>query len=244
MKGILIRERYKVVRVLRAEPGFAAVEAVDIQERERPDCLVNLYDGEALRRCSRFYAGLRQEDCPSFRKLVLDGENKTLAVVFERPQGIPFPAFLNSEKKMKREQRLEWTERILHAALTLNNLPWEMACAALEPENLLLRPDEKRAELRFMVPPPAGGEERPERAAAGRVLSLLSYRQCATVAETAFLDRLRAGDFGSLAELYAFWRRTEEAIEEETAKTSQLSLLRRLIKRGRIWLYGLVREMG
>ena len=41
MDGILIRERYKVVQVLWRAENYAAVEVVDIQERENPSLLVS-----------------------------------------------------------------------------------------------------------------------------------------------------------------------------------------------------------
>ena len=46
MKTLLIRERYKVVRVITAQPGYALLEAVDILDRETPSCLLNLYEGD------------------------------------------------------------------------------------------------------------------------------------------------------------------------------------------------------
>ena len=58
MDGILIRERYKVVQVLWRAENYAAVEAVDIQERENPTLLMNLYGGELLHRYGEIYAGM------------------------------------------------------------------------------------------------------------------------------------------------------------------------------------------
>ena len=36
MESMLIRERYKIVRILWSQPGYALAEAVDIQDRETP----------------------------------------------------------------------------------------------------------------------------------------------------------------------------------------------------------------
>ena len=70
MDGILIRERYKVVQVLWRAENYAAVEVVDIQERENPSLLVNLYGGELLHRYGEIYAGMK--DCPAFRGMFLE----------------------------------------------------------------------------------------------------------------------------------------------------------------------------
>ena len=42
MEALLVRERYKVVRVLRAEECYAFAEAVDILDREKGTCLLKI----------------------------------------------------------------------------------------------------------------------------------------------------------------------------------------------------------
>lgn len=226
MEGTLIRERYKVVRVLLSEPEYTAVQAVDIQERQRPDCLLNLYEGEALRRCGRFYADLSAEDCPGFRRVFMDGQNKTLAVVFESAQGEPFETLLG-KKKLDREQRFVWIERLLHAALTLNNAPAEIADAALRTENILIHESGGTLSLRFVIPPPREAAD-PVRAAAAHVLELYPRKCCVTDAEYALLDRMMAPAFGSLAELYGCWHKANEQIAEEYAQWKELGFFKRM----------------
>lgn len=85
MNTVLIRERYKVVRVLYSEPDYAFVEAVDIQERETPTRQINLYEGELLHRYGRLCAGIDPADCPAFQGMFLCGD--TLAAVFEDCEG-------------------------------------------------------------------------------------------------------------------------------------------------------------
>ncbi len=227
MEGTLIRERYKVVRVLLSEPEYTAVQAVDIQERQRPDCLLNLYEGETLRQCGRFYADLRAEDCPGFRRVFMDGQNKKLAVVFESAQGEPFGTLLDRKKKLDREQRFAWIECLLHAALTLNNAPAEIAAAALRPENILVNERAGTLALRFVIPPPRGTAE-PVRAAEARALELYPRKFCVTDAEYTLLDRMNAGSFGSLAELYGGWRKASEQIAEEYAQWKDMGFFKRM----------------
>ena len=42
MEAALVRERYKLVRVLRREDHYVCAEAVDILDREKRSCLLNL----------------------------------------------------------------------------------------------------------------------------------------------------------------------------------------------------------
>ena len=62
MESLLIRERYKIVRVIAMQPDYALLEAVDISDRETPSCLLNLYEGELLHRYARICSGIRKED--------------------------------------------------------------------------------------------------------------------------------------------------------------------------------------
>ena len=65
MGSLLIRERYKVVRVIALQPDYALLEAVDISDRETPSCLLNLYEGQLLHRYARIMTGIKKEDCVS-----------------------------------------------------------------------------------------------------------------------------------------------------------------------------------
>ena len=49
MDTMLVRERYKVVQVLDVRENYAFVEAVDILDREKNSCLLNIYEGPLLR---------------------------------------------------------------------------------------------------------------------------------------------------------------------------------------------------
>ena len=84
---MLIRGRYKVIQVLRVQENYAAVRTVDIQDRERPGRLVNLYEGPLLHRYGPVYMNLDRGECPQLREFFLEGS--TLAAVFDNPGGQP-----------------------------------------------------------------------------------------------------------------------------------------------------------
>ena len=64
MDTVMVRERYKIVRVLEAENDYAFAESVDITERETPVRLLNIYEGEWLPVYARIFSDL--QDCPAF----------------------------------------------------------------------------------------------------------------------------------------------------------------------------------
>ena len=145
METKLIRERYKIVRLLYAEEEYALAEAVDIQDRETPVYLANLYAGSLLHRYGRIYAGLRPEQCPAFHRIFL--EENTLVVLFEDSRGYPIDQQFFQGDHWNWQERLDYTEYFLHEALQLEGLPPEIGCAALHSENVLILPPEKKARL-------------------------------------------------------------------------------------------------
>lgn len=214
MNTVLIRERYKVVRVLWSEPDYAFVEAVDIQERETPSRLINLYEGELLHRYGRICAAIDPAECPAYRGMFLT--KGTLAVIFDACSGVPIDQVFFKEDEWSPEERLDYAEMVLHQALLLANLPPAVSCAAMLSENLLIDLGENRIQLRYMI--------RPLPEMNGRELALLTGDQVKKIlprtflslgAQLDFLDQLDAGLFRSVVPLYACWRETEPAMREE-----------------------------
>lgn len=151
MDTVLIRERYKVVQVLWSEPDYALVEAVDIQERETPSRLINLYEGRLLHRYGRICADIRPEECPAFRGMFLCGD--TLAVVFDSCGGAEIDQVFYKGDQWCWQDRLDYAELVLHQALQLANLPMEVACAAMLSENVLIDTTQRQVQLRYMLRP-------------------------------------------------------------------------------------------
>ena len=213
MDGILIRERYKVVQVLWRAENYAAVEAVDIQERENPTLLMNLYGGELLHRYGEIYAGMK--DCPAYRGMFL--EDGALAAVFQPPrQGVPIDWLFFRGDKWSWSDRLNAAGAMMHLALSLAALPPEVSCAALCSDNLLLHPDEGAACARFLIRPM--GEMTPRELtllAGDQLKKLLPRRWDSCDQQIEMLERLELGDFPSIVPMYAWWRREEEEIRSD-----------------------------
>ena len=226
MRSLLIRERYKVVRVICAQPGYALLEAVDISDRETPSCLINLYEGELLHRYARICTGIRKEDCPAFRGIFL--ENGTLAVAFDRFEGEGIDKLFYKGDAWNWQDRLAFTELVLHRALSLANLPPEVSCAALLSDNLLFDLTNRRVNIRWMLTPME--EMNPREAAllaADQVKKILPRSLRAGDAEEQFLDRLDAGLFRNVVALYGCWREAEAAIRTEREEFERRNFLRR-----------------
>ena len=233
METILIRERYKIVRILYTAEDYILAEAVDIQDRETPLCLINLYSGALLHRYGRIYADLRTEQCAPFQWAFL--EKDTLAAVFSDCKGIPIDQVFFRKDKWHWTDRIEYTEQVLHAALMLEALPPEIGCAALRSENVRVLPNQRTMALRYAVLP-MGEMNRREMAllAGDQARKILVGRLTAPDEELFFRDQLRQGAYPSLVALYSAWREIRGQIQEGYETWEKMSWLRKgitLLKR-------------
>ena len=226
MAALLIRERYKVVRVIAAEPGYALLEAVDISDRETPVCLLNLYEGELLHRYARICTGIRREDCPAFRGVFL--ERGTLVAAFDLAEGEAIDSLFYRGDSWSWEDRLAYAELLLNRALSLANLPPEAGCAALLSDNLRFDRKTNRVVIRWMLRPME--EMNPRETAllaADQVRKILPRSLSAGKEESRFLDELEEGRFRSVVALYGRWREAEKAIRREREEFAKMNFLRK-----------------
>ena len=230
MEAMLIRERYKVVRVLWTQTDYALVEAVDIQERETPSCLINLYEGELLHRYGRLCGGLTESDCPELLEIFLED----IDAAFVRGDG------------WKWSDRLEFAGLVMHRALMLANLPPEISCAVMLSDNLFVDTEERRVRLRYMLRPMEGMTPRElVLLACDQLGKILRWQPSSGPEESAFLERMSEGDFPSIVPMYSAWRQAEKDIREERESFAKQSFMRRwltmawrgivrLVKKGRL----------
>ena len=238
MRSLLIRERFKVVRAISVQPGYALLEAVDISERETPSCLINLFEGELLHRYARICTHIKKEDCPAFRGMFL--EQGTLVAAFDSSSGEPIDRFFCRGDAWSWRDRLAYAGLLMHRVLSLANLPPEVSCAALMSDNLLVDPANQSVNIRWMLSPMEEMNAREVALmAADQMKKILPRTLKAGPAERQFLDQLDAGMFRSVVALFGCWRDAEQAIRAEREAFEHrnfisrgLILLGRAIRRG------------
>ena len=152
MGAMLVRERYKVVWVLDAREDYAFAEAVDILDREKGACLLNIYEGPLLRAYLPCFD--QMQNCPAFRGMFLDGES--LVTVFDTCGGEPIDRVFYRGDHHDWRTRLDYAERLLHQALSMADLPPEVSCAAMLSENVRIDLKGDTLALRFQVVPLEG----------------------------------------------------------------------------------------
>lgn len=149
MDALLVRERYKVVRVIDSREDYAFAEAVDILDRETGSCLLNLYEGPLLRRYLPCFDHLK--GCAAFQAMFLEGES--LVAVFRDCSGTPIDQVFYLGDDHSWRDRLYYAGQLCREVLNLSDLPTEAACALLLSENVLVDRLDRKIALRFHLVP-------------------------------------------------------------------------------------------
>lgn len=209
METVLIRERYKVVRMLESVPGYSFLEAVDILDREKRSCLLNVYEGE-LRAAYMPYFD-RLGSCPSFVEAFMDGGR--LALVFADCGGQTIDRVFFRGASIPWQTRLTYADLLFREALALADLPPAVSCAAMLSENIFVDTTVERVRLRFKAAPM--GEMNPRELAlltGDQMKKILLRRFTSPKAELEFLDLLDRGEAASVVQLYGQWKSCREDI--------------------------------
>ncbi len=210
MDALLVRERYKVIRVLAAQADFVCVQAVDIMDREVRSCLLNIYEGSLLREYLSCFDRLR--GCPSFLDMFLEGDS--LVTVFEDREGATIDQVFYLEDRWAWRERLDYADQLLAQALNMADMPAPVSCAAMLSENVLVDVNSARLQLRFRVLPLEGMEPRElVYLTCDQLRKILRPRFVSPWEEMELLDELDRRPPEGVVQLYALWRARREGIQ-------------------------------
>ena len=236
MDAILVRERYKVVRVPDCREHYAFAEAVDILDRETGSCLLNLYEGPLLRQYLPCFDQLN--GCPAFQSMFLDGES--LVAVFHDCGGVPIDQIFYLGDRHSWRDRLYYAGQLFQQVLNLADLPPEVACALLLSENVRVDTVDRSIALRFHAIPLEGMNRREVAYLAGdQIRKILRPRLSSPREELALLDALEEGSCTGPVQLYALWRTYGESIQAAYEALEKKNFVRRwcslLVGRAKRW---------
>lgn len=226
MQTMLIRESYKIVRSLDVGDDYAFVEGVDIRDREKSACFLNLYEGEWL----PVYLDIldRMKSRPDMKELFI--AEGTLVAVFPAAEGPCIDQIFYRGAGIGWETRLQFAELLLHRALSLSDLPAEVACSAMLSENILVDLSGGRLHTRWYIPPTEGMN--------GRELVYLTVDQLKKIllrhfyspmVELEFMQILEDGACKSVVQLYSLWREWQRALREAYEKQQEQNIIKRTL---------------
>ena len=228
MEPYLIRGEYKMVQVLYAEPDYAALCAVDIQDREKPQVLLNVYEGSCLRRFIRAYDKIKK--CPALKRVFIEKESLVAVFPFEQGQGI--------DSVFQRGAELDWKFRLsaasdlMEQALRMADYPPEVICPMLLSEQVRVFPQERRLALQWLIHPM---EETLNGREAALLLNdqlrkLLLRRWDSPMAERKFLRELASGRQSTVLEMYACWKKACPELRAEYEKMDSMLAVGRFLR--------------
>lgn len=224
MEAMLVRERYKIVRVLEAQENYAFAEAVDILDREKHTCLLNIYEGPLLRAYLPCFD--QMQGCPAFQGMFLDGES--LVTVFVDCKGVPIDQVFYRGDRHGWRTRLDYAGQLLHQALSMADLPPEVSCAAMLSENVCVDLQNGSLSLRFQVLPMEGMNPRElVYLTCDQLRKILLPRFASPPEELALLDELDRGICRSVVQLYALWRERKDGIRAAYEALEKKNFIRR-----------------
>lgn len=224
MEALLVRERYKVVRVLRAGENYACMEAVDILDRDKSACLLNIYEGPLLRAYLPCFDQLH--NCPAFLGMFLDGES--LVTVFDECGGTSIDGIFYRGDNHPWRTRLDYAQRLLHQALSMADLPPEVSCAAMLSENVRIDFKNDTLALCFQVVPLEGMTPRElVYLTCDQLRKILLPRLSSPVEVLELLDELDRGRCKSVVQLYSLWRERQEVIRAAYEKLEKKNFIHR-----------------
>lgn len=224
MDTMLVRERYKVVRVPDSRENYAFAEAVDILDREQSGCLLNIYEGPLLREYLPCFD--RLDACPAFLDLFLEGDS--LVTVFRDCGGTPIDQVFYRGDSHSWQTRLEMAERLFHQALCLSDLPPAVSCAAFLSENVRVDEGSGELSLRFRILPLEGMNSRElVYLTCDQARKILLPRFASPREELEFLDELERGSCTGVVQLYALWREHRAEIRSAYEALDKQNFFRR-----------------
>jgi len=224
MEAMLIRERYKVIQVLDAREHYAFLQAVDIQDREKQSCFLNLYDGPLLPVYLNCFD--RLEGFPDYLRMFSEGDS--LAVVFQTAWGSGIDQIFYKGAKHPWRVRMEFAEKLLHTALSLAALPPRLSCPLMLSDNILIDLEEGQLRLRWhLVPMEEMNPRELVYLTVDQLKKILLERFDSPMEELMFLQTLDRGTCLSVVQLYALWKRERESIQAAYEKLEKKNFIKR-----------------
>jgi len=221
MQTLIKEGKYKVIEYLSSDENYISTVAVDIEDNEHRQVLINSYlDSFDIRRFVPLFYEVSRSGYDDFVEYYT--EFSRVNFVFRYHSGKKLSQVFHKKSRIDRKKRLEIEDALLHEAVLMSCMPQEVQCAALRAENAVVNLDSAR--LKFNI------QARPENLERTEWLMdqlsemsemILKRRFIMPERELDFLDRLRTGEFESLTAVYSAWREIRPAIEEAYEKLEE-----------------------
>lgn len=222
----IVKSKYRVVRVLTAQRDYAALEAVNIEERNNTEVLLNVYEGESKKRYIRLFSAFT--GCRDFVECFISDESFVAA--FKLTEGDEIDEVFNLDSKFSPEDRIYYADRLLGELLRISDLPYDISCSVMLSENILFDLGSRDVRFRWRIEPLPEANERELNCLVGDQLDkIFPRRVCSADSERRFIDTLKSGKFTSFSALYSYWLEEKTRIEDEYRMIGQKNAIAKYI---------------
>ena len=227
--GTLILGQYKVIRVLKLRDDYAAVQAVDILDRQQSIRLLNIYEGASARRYAQVFLHIRH--CPEFLGTRLDGQS--LIAVFQWRDAPQIDSVFYADSGQSWQVRLDYAELLFRMVLRLWDQPVELGCAAMRSGNLCVLGLDEKLWVNYCIEPT--DEKLTQREiiclAGDQAKKILLQSWNTEPEQRRFVLELTGGRWKDAIQLNSAWNAARAQIEEAYTKRESCLPLRRTIGR-------------
>lgn len=231
MSTLIVKERYKVIRVLKLKEHFSALQAVDITTRSNEQYILNVYDGDLIKPYVTYLSSV--DKSPEFVEMFI--REDSLVAVFKYSDGLDMDTFFKKGNSLTDDERLMYADRLYDLALSICDYSPYVSCPLMLSSQLRPLPADKKIGLRYIIEPMEGMNER-ELALLLRdqLIKILDVRFDTAWAVRRYLFELRHKDCRSVTQMCSEWRLQRAAMVEETKGIAGQVVITRWI--GLLWI--------
>lgn len=225
----LILGQYKVIRILKLQSDYAAVQAVDILDRQQSIRLLNIYEGAAARRYAQVFADIRH--CNDFLGTRLDGAS--LIAVFNWREVPLIDTVFYGDSGQDLKTRLDYAGLLFQLTLRFWDQPPELGCAVLRSSNLGVQLESHSFWVNYCIEPTSKKLNRRELICltGDQAKKILLQDWKTELPERRFLMELTGGRWKDAIHLLSAWNAVRPQIEAANEKRMQKPFIRRQLGR-------------
>jgi hypothetical protein len=151
-----------------------------------------------------------------------------LTAVFRYSKATRFSDVFNKNSRLLWQERLDYTQLLFHHALSVSGYPDEVALAALEPDNILVKLNDKKLVINYIISPAVSDVKKnviSQLAIPARIILTSCSRLLS--GEQDFLKQLESQSPGSIASVYSAWQSLKTELTIEYEKLDKMNFITR-----------------
>ena len=225
MDTLIVKGKYKVIRILRTEEHYAACEAVDISDPGNGKVILNIYDGELIKPYIGYIEGLRH--CADYIEMFLSDESAVAAFRYTEGKNIDTVFFMGH--KVPALECFECADRLIEKAIAVSDYSPNVSCPLLMTDQLLYEKNQKDFKFLYMIVPlPEMNERELCLLLEDQLKKILVIRYDTPLQMRRFVRKMEGASFETVIRLSSVWHAERTQIREEIEALSEKGFLARI----------------